>query len=1077
MSQLSSVVEELSKLYHLLDPNTASDRAVQMRLGAVLAMRHLIGGGVAEDRNHARRLLRGARTLVHTTPDDRQWAALFLLMLVFPPKDMAQRTGALDASYPHRRQTGTDLEEPGAAEELMRAADDAAKLPLPAGVLADVRRMGVLLSNCSPAVLGHDTEQMKSLLAQDFPHFDEMFPGTVGALTHFPGADGEAESAERAEIEIMVDRIFGSVVSSYEESTRTGNPEPMKRLLEDMAGLLMRLEPYDEIRKPFNIAYDLLLDQFARLGGGNLHDREAALGRLVAISSEVSKQGMTSPNAADREEARKMRLLQLMKQIENAEDVTQVRHLKDEVLKMEREFDPAHPHRLLYVTVLGAACTKLTSLGHEDAAALRPYLEEAKALGTRQYQQAPEENIDFPRYVNDLIRAELTGAPLSDITPPPPEATLDERFVFAGAMIRQYERAAARTAPGRVHDPKAIIAALKELDQLRDVVREGQGSYLAGEILWDWARAYRYRWYTSPEDLNDSVDAATEALRHMAADVVLQLGAEHGLRIATACASRGVLTARWATSLGRQQDALDALELGRAMVLRAASTDRAVPELLEARGHHDLAEAWRSAVPDDLETAQVPVALPSALRRRALEALGYRQQDGLLATPTLDELGTAVADSGADALVYLLPGAGEDTGTAIVVGATGISHVPLIALSELEAGPLERYIDASTSQARSPLDQDVLLSWKAALSDLCDSAYQVMRPVLSEIASRRHRDSVELPRLVLVPCGKLGIIPWHAAHLPNGGHGDFLCQTAVVSYAASGSQFLRTVRRAPRNPASAPILVADPRIVLTYAEIEVVTLQRTYYPQARLYGEYDESPASWEAYGTPDELLAALAEGPSLLHIASHGAEGPLPTRSALYLAVPDTPESPPPADGGPGAQPDLGMLTVTRLLDRPIGEQAGEDGPLVVLSACRTDLSSREHDEALTLTTAFVATGARDVVGSRWNIQDTATLLFMAVFHHYLAIEHHSPVDALRAAQLWMLDPHRSNPGSLPAGVVRDIADTSLSHPAAWAGFVHHGHPGPAPDRRRSPVRAVESTAHDPVDRPVSPGKGDEHA
>jgi CHAT domain-containing protein len=164
---------------------------------------------------------------------------------------------------------------------------------------------------------------------------------------------------------------------------------------------------------------------------------------------------------------------------------------------------------------------------------------------------------------------------------------------------------------------------------------------------------------------------------------------------------------------------------------------------------------------------------------------------------------------------------------------------------------------------------------------------------------------------------------------------------------------------------------------------------------------------------------------------------------SALHLAFPDGTDTLPAEEGGPGAAPDLGMLTVTRLLDRPADEQPAADGPLVVLSACETDLSTRDHDEALTLTTAFVSRGARDVVGSRWTTEDGASALMMAVFHHYLAVEGRSPVDALRAAQLWMLDPDRENPGSLSGELLREMGRPGLERLPVWAAFIHQGHPG----------------------------------
>jgi CHAT domain-containing protein len=281
----------------------------------------------------------------------------------------------------------------------------------------------------------------------------------------------------------------------------------------------------------------------------------------------------------------------------------------------------------------------------------------------------------------------------------------------------------------------------------------------------------------------------------------------------------------------------------------------------------------------------------------------------------------------------------------------------------------------------------------------------------------------------------------------------YACQAIVFSYAASGRQFLDSVRRARRAPDADAVLVADPSMSLPYADLEVTALQRSVYPGARLYGELYEPPVEPEAAGTPDDLLDALGGAPSLLHIACHGSAGPSPTASALQLAYPQGgPEESaelPPDESGPDARPNAGMLTVSRLLGRRTGERRTPDGPLIVLSACETDLSRRDHDEALTLTTAFVAGGARDVVGSRWATRDSASALMMAVFHHYVAVEGRSPVDALRAAQMWMLDPRRTAPASLGGDLLDELGKGPvLDRPAAWAAFIHQGHPGPGTTR-----------------------------
>ncbi|MCZ0991612.1 CHAT domain-containing protein [Streptomyces diastatochromogenes] len=112
------------------------------------------------------------------------------------------------------------------------------------------------------------------------------------------------------------------------------------------------------------------------------------------------------------------------------------------------------------------------------------------------------------------------------------------------------------------------------------------------------------------------------------------------------------------------------------------------------------------------------------------------------------------------------------------------------------------------------------------------------------------------------------------------------------------------------------------------------------------------------------------------------------------------------------------------------------------MLSACETDLSTGDHDEALTLSTALVARGAADVVGSRWAVNDSATALMMAAFHHFLTSQDLAPADALRAAQLWMLDPDRRPPPGLGNPLRRDAARADLNEIHLWAAFTHQGNP-----------------------------------
>ncbi|KAB8165716.1 CHAT domain-containing protein [Streptomyces sp. 3MP-14] len=578
--------------------------------------------------------------------------------------------------------------------------------------------------------------------------------------------------------------------------------------------------------------------------------------------------------------------------------------------------------------------------------------------------------------------------------------------------------------------------AIVELVRAEEELEEEPGGTGATGLAWRQAELYEERVRV---DTRAAIDAGLRSLRRVAEDVLIQVGAEHALRAARDGANRGLRIASWAIDAGQLPQAVAALEAGRALVLRAATASASVPERLAALGHRELAEEWRRAEraprgappqgPEALlaQLGSPDEVVPGALRRRALAALGDELTE-LLAVPELPELCGAVAAGGADALVYLLPGAalvvGPEAGTERALRLPGLERDAL--------GPVEDYLAAAARRSERPGEPAEQAAWETALERVCGWAgREVMGPLLDRVrATPGHAADAPPPRLVLVSCGDLGVVPWHAARLPGGQHA---LERAVFSYAASGAQFRAAAGRRRVPPGERPVLVADPTLRLLWAVDEVTTLRANCYERAVLYGELVDESVPVAGGGTPEELLSVLPGGAgpaaSLLHIASHGSAGARPTVSALELA---------------------GRLTVARVLDRPEGRPgarpgAAEPGPLVVLSACETDLSTRDHDEALTLTTAFVARGAADAVGTRWTATDGAAALLMAVFHDRLTAGGLAPPDALRAAQLWMLDPARTPPPGVVGRLRREAERPELSRLVCWAPFIHQGNPGPA--------------------------------
>ncbi|MEU5031338.1 CHAT domain-containing protein [Streptomyces milbemycinicus] len=1052
-----SSIAELEELLRLLECDAELRATVTVQLGSVLTMRHLARGGVPQDRERARLLLREARdprteTGAATDADDRRWAALALLSLVVPIPPAGGEVGQAGFFNMLDWRAYQEPEEMAAiAAEMPALLAEALELPLAPELHGQLQRMSTMIAALSGPDGPGALRQFVDSLPEGFPLADQMRLMT-DVLSESGGTAAGPEPAASDPDVVAMDAMMPSALDAL-AALRGGDPEAINRALRRLRAAHGKLPPGHEASVSIENFIGMLL-QAGESVGGNLQDQSLGHEYVTALADQMQSFAAASTTPVTAEFAVAVRVYPLMSRIDaayKAEDAATVRALLGELEALEADTPPDNGFRFQIQLALAQACLSLGNLTNDNDMRLR---------GADHHEQSLADAAHAPAFIReslsqhttgpDAVRARVTGDPttLQHATVAPPDASTSERWDSAQSLMVRY------TLTRDLPDLDPLIA---ELRRVCDDIRQGQRPRFAAKAQWMLAEAYRARWHHTQDPADQASAAATakEALNTLAADVLLQLGAEHGLLTARAGAARSVMAATWAASQNQAEEAVAALELGRALVLHAASTSRTVPELLDARGQRELAEAWRkSSTADAGEPDGPPGELRSTLRRRALEALGYRQH-GLFTTPTLNELADGVAEGGADALVYLLPGEGDAPGVGIVVGAdfgVGIGGLPL--LSGTESGPLERYLDAAVQRAEQLGEPAAEQAWEEALSALCDWAYRaalddiltaVTRHLTADGSRRENRSGP--PRIVLVPCGRLGVVPWHAARLPAAAPHDYVCQIAVISYAASGGQFLRTVKRARRDTAGAAVLIADPRQELTYAELEAAALYEAFYPQARLYGEYYEPPAEPVAAGTPDDVLALLsdpAKAPSLLHVASHGSAGVRPTVSALHLAFPDGTDMLPAEEGGPGAEPDLGMLTVTRLLDRSWHEQPGAQGPLVVLSACETDLSTRDHDEALTLTTAFVWAGARNVVGSRWTAQDGASALMMAVFHHYLTVEGQGPADALRAAQLWMLDPDRENPGSLTGELLREIRRPGLERLPVWAAFIHQGHPGP---------------------------------
>src|SRR5262249_55035221 len=149
-------------------------------------------------------------------------------------------------------------------------------------------------------------------------------------------------------------------------------------------------------------------------------------------------------------------------------------------------------------------------------------------------------------------------------------------------------------------------------------------------------------------DQERAIDAALLALRRRTAAVLLQSGAAQGMRLADWHGPAEVVQlVNWCLAEGRIGQAVEALELARAVVLPTATAPADIPALLTAAGETALASEWRAAAGRGVPAAGsalspllaepaglAPLEPPSALRRQVLGVLrATKVGEELLAAP------------------------------------------------------------------------------------------------------------------------------------------------------------------------------------------------------------------------------------------------------------------------------------------------------------------------------------------------------------------------------------------------------------------------------------------------------------
>ncbi|MFB8418508.1 CHAT domain-containing protein [Streptomyces albidoflavus] len=631
-----------------------------------------------------------------------------------------------------------------------------------------------------------------------------------------------------------------------------------------------------------------------------------------------------------------------------------------------------------------------------------------------------------PAVMDDPARAEEARAALAEAhrlsTPGG-----DRALRFAGALAHAHAVLgfqATDPAERRRHHRRGV-------DLLTDALRAAGGPQhrLHPSLGMSLARLLREGPAARPADRARARGAGLDALRGHAWAALLQTGTTDAADVVRDAAEAARDVAWWALADGALDDAAVALDAGRGLLLHAATSTGAVPDRLRAAGHAPLAAAWEAAAASARPATgphaepDRPTGVPSALRHKVFDALGAADLPGahLLDPPNREETGRALRALGRDALVHLVPAAPGGIGHALVVTSRGETHLVPLPRLDADADVLRAYADATgaPTDARDlgpagPVRPDT----RTLLDRLCHWAwYAGTGPLLDAFAP-----AGRVPRLVLVPAGRLGLVPWHAAWREGVGGRRYAVEDAEFSYTASARLLCETAGRAAGPDTGAGLIVGDPTGDLPYAGQEADAVRRAFYPRARYLGR--STLREPDGTGTPAELLAWLrdpaGEAGGVLHLACHATVSADRDRTAQLLL----------RDGS---------LSAEELTDA-VAAAPGRLG-LVLLAACRSHVSGRGHDEAFSLATAFLVAGARSVVGSLWPVPDEATSVLMYLIHHHLRVDHMPPARALRQSQLWMLGATPALPPGVPPELAARAARVDRRDPRNWAAFTHLGH------------------------------------
>lgn len=379
---------------------------------------------------------------------------------------------------------------------------------------------------------------------------------------------------------------------------------------------------------------------------------------------------------------------------------------------------------------------------------------------------------------------------------------------------------------------------------------------------------------------------------------------------------------------------------------------------------------------------------------------------------TLPEIQQQVLDDNTILLEYSL---GKDRSYLWLVSKTEITSYELPKRADIEAAAQAFYAQVKSSEMGSP-EVGIKLS------------QMVLAPVANQLGNKR---------LIIVGDGALQSIPFAALPIPVSATSPtpLIVQNEIVTLPSASTIAISRNQLKNRTPAQKTLaVIADPvfninderlqksssgqsnstdSTALKRSLIDVgVTLQRLPFTRREAEAILTLVPENLRTSAFDFSASRVTATNPNLaqyriVHFATHGLINSInPELSGVILSLVND----------KGIDED-GFLRLNDIFNLNLPAE------LVVLSACQTGLGKEMKGEGLVgLTRGFMYAGAKSVVVSLWSVQDAGTSELMKKFYHQMLEKGLTPVAAMRAAQLEM------------------IQSEQWKSPYYWAAFVVQG-------------------------------------